>query len=254
MIVYLDWNIIIYLKENFDKFSILSNLNETVFPYSNAHIQEIRNIKPFKNFSKSELVNEHLNFLSDISRDNLLEYDYGNKQFNYFKKVVFESYQLIDNNILNGMLKSIFSNMALQQRDEIQKEFDTDPKKINNINPNEVVTQLNSFVKKTTNHGFSEITQLVDNLKLEIPFCPVSMNFAVIFELLDLVGYWRDNYNDKSNEARFWDSHHAFHASHTDIFVSDDKRTRNKAKVLYNIYKIETKVLSLDEFLENEIN
>jgi hypothetical protein len=34
----------------------------------------------------------------------------------------------------------------------------------------------------------------------------------------------------------FWDSNHVFHASYCDYFISDDKRTRAKAKVVYNIY------------------
>ncbi len=66
----------------------------------------------------------------------------------------------------------------------------------------------------------------------------------VIFELLDLFGYWKDKSNKKSNYARFWDSSHTSFASNCDYFISEDKRIRNKAKVVYEIYDIKTKVLS----------
>jgi hypothetical protein len=59
-----------------------------------------------------------------------------------------------------------------------------------------------------------------------------------------MFGYWKDKANEKSNYARLWDSSHAFFAAFCDYFISDDKRTRNKARVVYNIYEISTKVIS----------
>ncbi|NCP61457.1 MAG: hypothetical protein GW839_14315 [Flavobacteriales bacterium] len=67
--------------------------------------------------------------------------------------------------------------------------------------------------------------------------------FAGIFEMLDMVGYWKDRFNEKSNYARLWDSSHSHFSSYCDYFICNDKRTRNKAKVVFEIYGIETKVL-----------
>lgn len=66
---------------------------------------------------------------------------------------------------------------------------------------------------------------------------------AGIFELLDLFGYWKDKYKPKSNYARAWDSIHVFYGAHCDLFISNDKNTRMKAKVVYDIYNIKTKII-----------
>ena len=67
---------------------------------------------------------------------------------------------------------------------------------------------------------------------------------AGVFELLDMLGYWKDKEKENSNYARLWDAQHTFFASYCDYFVTDDKRTSYKAKVAYNIYKKRTKVIS----------
>ncbi len=68
--------------------------------------------------------------------------------------------------------------------------------------------------------------------------------FGGVFELLDLIGYWKDKYNEKSNYARLWDSNHAYFSSFCDYFISDDKRTRNKANVAFHIFDIKTQAIS----------
>ncbi|EPR73393.1 hypothetical protein ADIWIN_1423 [Winogradskyella psychrotolerans RS-3] len=55
---------------------------------------------------------------------------------------------------------------------------------------------------------------------------------------------WKDKHNSKSNYARLWDASHSFYSSYFDYFISDDKRTRNKAKVVFEIYGAKTKVIS----------
>ena len=67
---------------------------------------------------------------------------------------------------------------------------------------------------------------------------------AAMIEFIDMLGYWRDKQTDKSNTARFWDANHAFYASYCDYFISDDKRNRNKCRVVYEIYGIDTKIYS----------
>ena len=68
--------------------------------------------------------------------------------------------------------------------------------------------------------------------------------FAGVFELLDMIGYWKDKYNSKSNYARLWDSNHAYYSSFCDYFISDNKKTRNKTNVVFYTYGVKTKILS----------
>jgi len=46
------------------------------------------------------------------------------------------------------------------------------------------------------------------------------------------------------------DAQHAFFASAVDMLVSDDTGLLNKSEFLYNFYKIDTKLVSFDEFIE----
>lgn len=65
-----------------------------------------------------------------------------------------------------------------------------------------------------------------------------------IVEILDLVGYWKDKYSTKSNYARAMDGMHIFFSTYCDYFISNDVRTRNKAKVIFEHFNIQTKVIS----------
>lgn len=73
----------------------------------------------------------------------------------------------------------------------------------------------------------------------------------MIFELLDLLGYWKDKETERSNQARLWDSQHAYFASYCDYFISNDKRTRYKAEVVYDIFNVDTKIISTKYMTKN---
>lgn len=69
--------------------------------------------------------------------------------------------------------------------------------------------------------------------------------------------YFLDNWGlcpdrRKTVKARnlFIDSAHSYLASYCDCLVSDDKGLRDKSKVLYNRYRIDTAIYTIDEFIE----
>jgi hypothetical protein len=71
-----------------------------------------------------------------------------------------------------------------------------------------------------------------------------------LFSMLDFFGYWPDDKETYNKGSRFPDSQHTFNASYFDILVSDDKRLRNRARAVYDVLKIGTKVMSAASFLE----
>jgi hypothetical protein len=91
---------------------------------------------------------------------------------------------------------------------------------------------------------------LIDIIENAVKLHPQGNKFGLhnriagIFELLDMIGYWKDKYNEKSNYARLWDADHTYFSTFCNYFISDDKRTRNKAKVVFEIYGITTKIVS----------
>lgn len=82
---------------------------------------------------------------------------------------------------------------------------------------------------------------LFDNFFAEYTFSYMMMNILGIDE-------------EKNKKAKFrntqTDSHHSFYGMFSDYFVSSDKGLITKTKVLYNLYGIRTRVLFLDEFIE----
>jgi hypothetical protein len=67
---------------------------------------------------------------------------------------------------------------------------------------------------------------------------------------MDMLGFWQDKLTTGSTLARLYDANHAYHATFCDYFVTDDKRTQNKANVLYAYYKYKTKAISTTQLLE----
>ncbi|RTY77953.1 hypothetical protein EKL97_14870 [Flavobacterium sp. LS1P28] len=63
--------------------------------------------------------------------------------------------------------------------------------------------------------------------------------------------------NEKNNKVVFSsfqnDAQHAYYAAHCEYLISDDEQLLLKAKVLYNLFGIETKVLNLADFQKNYI-
>ena len=141
-------------------------------------------------------------------------------------------------------MKGFMSIISESQKQNFRNQIGIDPKRINNYSPSEIIEHINS--KSDLMGGYSFIGMLEKALELHPQGAEMGIgnNFAAIFEFLDLVGYWKDKFNEKSNYARLWDSNHSYYSSHCDYFISDDKRTRNKAKVAFEFYQIKTKIVS----------
>jgi len=117
---------------------------------------------------------------------------------------------------------------------------------IANIKGN-IIDYLNEELPKTVfNKTFDELA--LDSLNLRGKDKSYSHFdwFITRYNILDLVGYKSDNNSTTSNIVT--DAFHAFYAAHCDIFLSQDKRLRDKAKVLYKESAITTLIFSETEF------
>jgi hypothetical protein len=141
----------------------------------------------------------------------------------------------------------IFSSIIpVSVREEFRNAIGTDPKKLNNYQSSEALKQINQKLEAFGGHS------IYDLMEKAISLFPNTNDFGLhnriggVFALLDLVGYWKDDLTDTSDYARLWDSYHAFFASKCKYFVSNDKRTRNKTKVTYEMFNIDTIVVGID--------
>ena len=236
MNAYLDNNILVSIEDRGLDFNKIKNsLPENVqFVYSYVHIQELLE-------SKTDLVS-----LKKKRIDTLLE----TTNYNYIlpkgdtteitKNQPEEVINIIKNfPIIFNAFRYHASNFSLD-RDKFMFELGIDKNKINNYSSKDVIDHINFLLNKK-----GEILEFENIINLAGTNLHEKINS--IFNLLDVVGYWRDSQTDKSDLARMYDAGHTFFASGCDYFISEDKRARNKAKVAYEFCNIKTKVLSLEE-------
>jgi hypothetical protein len=251
---YLDWNIILSLKNkrfSEEKFSSFIKSPKLYYPFSAAHIQEIDNISISDENLRNKMINEHLDYLSRISQNLYLYHDLNKGSVYLLKEKPHQVLTTIREvpfakNIMKG-----FSNfISFEQRKVFRETLEIDSKQLNNYKPQEVVIQIDKIIKsKNDLLGLAEILETVFNSFPNKNGLELHNYIAAIFEMLDMIGYWRDEEKNNSNYARLWDSNYTFFASFSEYFISDDKRTRNKAEVVYSLFKIKTKILSSEDAL-----
>ncbi|WPR70557.1 hypothetical protein SLW70_11500 [Flavobacterium sp. NG2] len=244
---YLDTNIIIEIEQgNISIENVIDNIDKEInqFFYSASHLQEAHEIKGTPKEIKERL-EKRFNTITKITNNNYLYHELKTKIVHKLIEKPSIVYQTItDVEFGQSAMKSMVNSTNEEQKSVFRNQLNLDITKLNNYSPSEVVEQINE--KKDAFGGFS-LLGLIDHAIAQFPNNEdfgLHNKVAGVFELLDLVGYWKDKYNEKSNYARLWDSSHAYHASFCDYFISDDKRTRNKANVVFHIFDAKTKVVS----------
>ena len=244
---YLDNNILVDIEQNSLSIkNLLENVNQNLsdFFYSASHLQEANEMTAE---TKDELNNrliKRFQTISSVTNNNYLFQELPSNKVHKLKEEPSVVYNTInDVPFARNMIKGMMSTVSEEQKAEFRKQLNIDPIRINNYSPKEVIEQINS--KSDSMGGFS----LVGMIEKAIEFHPqgkemgLHNRFAGIFEMLDMIGYWEDKFNEKSNYARLWDSSHSHFSSYCDYFICNDKRTRNKAKVVFEIYGIKTVIL-----------
>ena len=245
MRAYFDNNIFVYLENGqINLKELISDISpqiEKIF-YSSAHLQEADEIK---GADRVERINNRLKTIKEVSKSNYLYQNLENKVFYQIQDplIVLETIREVP--FANNSMKTLANLITEKQRLEVRAAIGLEASKLNNYSPIEVIAQLNRKLEHWgQGHSFLDLMELGVSYHPQGQTFGLSNRIAGIFELLDMFGYWKDKSNEKSNYARLWDSTHTFYAAHCDFFVTDDKRTRNKTKVVYSIYDIQTKVVS----------
>ena len=248
MNVYLDTNIFAYIENGSLSLSdlklILPEKTEKIF-YSSSHIHECLEIRGIDEKQKNERINKRLTTISQITQDNYLFENLNNEMFKLIESPHTVIETITEVPFAQNMIKSMSNSISEEQKEAIREELELDPKRLNNYKPSEIV----DFLTRKTNQ-FGNNYSFLNFIEKSLSFHPNASSFGLgnritaIFELLDMLGYWKDHYTTKSNYARLWDGSHTFFAAHCDVFITDDKKTRHKAKVVYDLYNIGTKVIS----------
>ena len=240
-------NIFIDIEQNsLSTSDLLQNIDQDItdFFYSASHLHEANEITAETNLELKNRLEKRFKIISSVTNDNYLFQESKTNKAHKLKEIPSVVFNTInDVPFAQNMMKGMMNTVSEVQKAEFRKQLNIDPIRINNYSPKEVIEQINS--KSDLMGGFS----LVSMIEKAIEFHPqgkemcLHNRFVGIFEMLDMFGYWKDKYNKKSNYARLWDASHSHFSSYCDYFICNDKRTRNKANVVFEIYEIETKVL-----------
>lgn len=248
MRAYLDNNIFVNLENGaIDLKELIDKIDpriDKVF-YSSAHMQEADEIKGTTEEERNERINRRINTIEKITQSNYLYQDLENNVFYQIQNPEVVLNTIREVSFAKSAMKALANLITEEQRVLARNSIGLDTAKLNNYIPTEVIDHLNrKLVNWGQGHSFLEMVELGISFHPQGQTFGLSNRIAGIFELLDMFGYWKDKVNEKSNYARLWDSSHTFFAAFCDYFISDDKRARNKARVVYGIYDIGTKVVS----------
>lgn len=248
MKVYLDNNIFAYLesgKLNLEDIQKLVPEKINAIFYSSAHIHETIEINSPNEHQRQEWINNRLEIIKTVTKNNYLFENLNNEVFYQFEDPFDVLETVSEVPFAKDMMKKMVNFITEEQKTQIRETLGLDSKELNNLSTKEIVKFLTKKIKEYgSEYSFLEFIEHSLSFHPESETMGLSNRIAAIFELLDIFGYWKDKFTEKSNYARTWDNSHTFYAAHCDIFISDDKRTRNKAKVVYEIYKVGTKVIS----------
>ena len=247
---YLDNNIFIDIEQNSLSIEDLRNnvdKNLADFFYSDFHLMEANEMTGKTNMELKRLMEKRLTIISSITNNNYIEQESPSNKVFKSKVSPSELFKSITHVLeTKEKIKHVINSVSEQQKVDFRNRYRIDPMRINNFSAQEVIEHVNT--KSKSLGGLSIVEMVEKGLQNQTQGQPISMGhrFAGLFELLDLIGYWRDECNNKSNYARLWDAGHSFLSSYFDYFITDDKRTRYKAKVAFQIYGTKTIVISSD--------
>lgn len=224
MEVYLDNNIIIDIEKRNLKLPDVYNID---YPYSYVHIEELLE-SDNRLFERKGI---RLSTLASMSKNKYMYQD--NQQIYFVDKSPYEVYGLFNPLVMQikKVIKDLSNNFNIDE--ELKTKLEIDKNIINNLTASEFIKKYGSIIISYVNNTSSTLQE----------------KFQSFFNILNAVGYWSDKAGKGSNLNRIYDANHAFYASACDYFVTNDKRTMMKANFLYKYYKIKTKALSFDEFL-----
>lgn len=249
MTAYLDYNIFTAIEDgDFSINKIFDKVDKHInnFPFSAAHIQEVDNIFADTDELRDSFIAKRLNTIKQITNCSYIFQEIPSNKIYWLTEeptIVLETIRHVP--FAKTSMKIFMNFISNEQKEHLRQTLGINTKELNNYSPKQVIQHLNT---KLTNWGTQDnFLQLLDKA---ISFHPNKKDFgqhnniAGVMELLDMLGYWKDKVTETSNYARLWDSNHIHFASYCDYLISDDKRLRYKAKVVYDIYSISTKIVS----------
>lgn len=243
MTAYIDSNILIDLEQNIiSKEQLDKNFGNQIesYFYSFAHLFEVHEISGSEE-EKAERLRERFKIITDLTINSYLSYNIEKYEFDLLVREpepIFNNIPLAKANI--DYVRGLVNEVTIEQKAAAQRLFGIPSVELNNFTPEQIIEQIEN---RRELFGGLSLKEFLAEIK-EGEELRLNEQISGMIELLDIYGFWKDKPTHKSNYARAWDGIHIFYSSYCDIFITNDLRTRNKAKVIFKLYDINTKVFN----------
>lgn len=245
--VYLDYNIFYGLGEGTilhdDLIACIGKSEPVGFSYSEAHILEVCNI-PESTSNRMDIVKKRLDMMNYLSEGlYLYQNDNNPESIKYAYVDAYEMFKIAESESYKRFIMRSASNFVGEKdRKSVRDLMATPSKELNNYSPEQAIAHI-ARLASLANMSIWELRDQIRSFHYNKEQMGFHNDVAGFFEILDILGFWRDDYHESSNYARLWDALHTAFAGYCHYFVTADKKTFNKAKVIYEMYQRKTTVL-----------
>ena len=241
--IYFDLNVIIdymsyYKNNNVNYEAIVQKINSIIgdqsyrIYYSPAHIEEIaiigRSIK-----EANKYIFQHFRAISKISKNNEIlpgrySVEYPKRCYERVKEYYYLTYYAECN-------------------EECKRKMNCNNQKIQELFVDSKLKE--NFLSYILSKKREQASELLNKTAVEDYHSFLEAGFEFCFDFLEYeLGYKKEKRN--KTRSRMHDITHSIYASYTDIFVTNDQKLSEKAKIVYAIFDIKTKILVCNEFLK----
>lgn len=232
MNIYIDNNVLIdYEKDN----AVLPVNNDLCYYYSYVHIDEMMELGNRLEAEKCK----RLDTIKNLTKGRCL-FNNDDDVVSVYYKDPYEIFSICNSSFykeLQKYKKELHGQFNInEKRVELIEDLKTDIRKLNNYSAKEIVNEFGTDL-------FGYVNNSAENFQT---------GFQSLFNFLDMIGFWADKYTSRSNLARSYDANHAYFATFCDFFVTDDKKTMNKANVAYQLYGYKTVAISRMDFITTQ--
>lgn len=228
------------------------------FFYSSAHIREAHiTAESYENEKKKDFLTRRFHTLREVFDKNYLYVASDDRLIHNAKEDPLKVYNSIElTPSLYNSENMIFNVHSTTHVREIRKQVGVDTRKLLKYSPKEVLKhfttrfELNFGLKKwaprMVEYTLQEKIEGLNKLHRGGSTSPWHYRIAATYNLLDRLRYWpfKQPGRSLSEYADLWDIDHIFFASGCNYFICDDKKTRYKAMLTYELFSLKTKVIS----------
>ena len=216
-----------------------------------SHFVNTQQLSWLDNFDLSQIPKEQYDFINnaiDLSIKDLkgeLELDWITK-----RTPIHTNELNVNKDEFSSFLKFIMANLY-DKKDTYKAMRDV---AMENYNPTKITADGDRVFNDQLSSSplglsFINLIKAVSN-QLGMSFLGFGMVYFLSYTLLDLLGICKEPRKKVKIRNMQTDSFHSFFGTYCDCIVSDDEGVRDKSKILYRIFNVETQVYSIDEFIE----